>query len=194
MDAVKIGSFAYFACNSCKVLDVKNWAHAKKSEDENGEAYYELVKWPTDHVCAPGASYHLVKSFRDKCHDAVSQDPAKSIPQIYKDIKEEICRDLTDDEKKSFLDEIPELHSMRPQLYSHRKKFVPVVDPNPCDLCGQTFLSVSALKIHEAAKHNIRPTKEKPICDVCGKIFTRSDHLNSHIAKVHLKNIKLTTF
>ena len=175
-------------------LDVKNYAHTKYFEDKNGEAYYELIKWPTDHVCDPAVSNHLVKEFKDKCYDAVSQDPAKSIPQIYKDIKEEICRDLADDDKKSFLDEIPELYSMRAQLYSHRKKFVPVVDPNPCDLCGQTFNSVSALKIHEAGKHNIRPLKEKPICDVCGKIFTRSDHLNSHIAKVHLKNVKLTTF
>ena len=148
-----------------------------------------LLNGPQLHVCDPAVSNHLVKEFKDKCYDAVSQDPAKSIPQIYKDIKEEICRDLADDDKKSFLDEIPELYSMRAQLYSHRKKFVPVVDPNPCDLCGQTFNSVSALKIHEAGKHNIRPLKEKPICDVCGKIFTRPDHLKSHIAKVHLKNV-----
>ena len=181
MDAVKIGSLAYFACNTCKVLDVKNWAHAKKSEDENGEAYYELIKWPTDHVCAPGASYHLVKSFRDKCHDAVSQDPAKSIPQIYKDIKEEICRDLTDDERKSFLDEIPEFHSLKPNLYIHRRKFIQKTD-HPCDRCGQIFFSVNALKIHEATKHNLRADKKKPMCDICGKIFKRSDHLNRHLA------------
>ena len=180
---------AYFVCNTCGQLDIQNTAYATKYEDSNGQAYYELTKWPIEHACAPGVTNHLIKDFKDKCYDAVSQDPSKPIPQIYKDIKEEMFSSLTEDEKKCFLDEMPSIHSIKPQLYKHRSKFIPKTDPNPCDLCGQTFLSVSALKIHEAAKHNLRAPKMKPMCDICGKIFKRSDHLNRHISVHHLKSI-----
>jgi hypothetical protein len=186
-DARSVGSAAYFVCTTCGQLDVQNTARATKYEDENGAAYYELTKWPIEHACAPGGAYHLVKDFRDKCYDAVAQDPTKSISQLYKDIREEMCSSLTDDEKKSFLDEIPELNSIKPQLYNHRRKFIPKTD-HPCDLCGQTFISVNAVKIHEAAKHNMRAPKKTPMCDICGKIFKRSDHLNRHIATIHTKS------
>jgi hypothetical protein len=106
-DARSIGSAAYFVCNTCGQLDIQNTAHATKYEDENGEAYYELIKWPTEHACNPGVTNHLVKDFRDKCYDAVAQDPTRPISHLYKDIREKMCSDLTDDEKKSFLDEIP---------------------------------------------------------------------------------------
>ena len=180
-DARTIGSAAYFVCNTCGQLDIQNTAHATKYEDENGEAYYELIKWPTEHACSPGVTNHLVKDFRDKCYDAVAQDPTRPISHIYKDIREEMCSSLTDDEKKSFLDEIPEFHSLKPNLYIHRRKFIQKTD-HPCDRCGQIFFSVNALKIHEATKHNLRADKKKPMCDICGKIFKRSDHLNRHLA------------
>jgi hypothetical protein len=169
-------------------LDVKNYAHAKYFEDKNGEAYYELIKWPIEHACTPGVTNHLVKDFRGQCYDAVAQDPTKSISELYKDIKEEMCSSLTDDEKKCFLDEIPEFHSIKANLYIHRRKFIPKTD-HSCDLCGQTFISVNGLKVHEAAKHNIRAPKMKPMCDICGKIFKRSDHMKRHIATAHRKSV-----
>ena len=94
-----------------------------------------------------------------------------------------MCSDLTDDEKKSFLDEIPKLISISAGLYNHRRNFIPKVD-HPCDICEQTFCSISALKIHRAAKHNIREPRKKPMCDICGKTF-KAVHLNRHMAKVH---------
>ena len=187
-DARMIGTTAYFSCNTCEQLDVQNTARAIKYEDKNGEAYYELLKWPIEHACKPGVTHHLVKDFRDKCYDAVSQDPTRSISQLYKDIREEMCSNLTDDEKKSFLEEMPELHSIKSQLYNHRKKFITKAD-HPCDLCGQTFISVNALKIHEAAKHNLRAPKKKPMCDICGKSY-KSGHLNRHIATVHPESVQ----
>ena len=163
-------------------MDIKNTAFATKYEDENGEVYYELIKWPIEHACSPGVTHHLVKDFRHKCYVAVSQDPTRSISQLYKDIREEMCSNLPDDEKKSFLEEMPDLHSIKPQLYKHRRKFIPKAD-YPCDLCGQNFISTNALKIHEAAKHNLRAPK-KPMCDICGKSY-KAAHLNRHIATVH---------
>ena len=182
-DAKSIGKVAYFACNTCEQLDTQNTAFAMKYEDENGEPYYELIKAPIEHACNPGVTHHLVKVFRDKCYDAVAKDPTRPISHLYKDIREKMCSDLTDDEKKSFLDEIPKLISISAGLYNHRRNFIPKVD-HPCDICEQTFCSISALKIHRAAKHNIREPRKKPMCDICGKTF-KAVHLNRHMAKVH---------
>ena len=77
-NAREIGGLSLFTCNTCMRLDVKNYAHCKYFEDKNGEAYYELIKWPTDHVCDPAVSNHLVKEFKDKCYDAVSENPGKT--------------------------------------------------------------------------------------------------------------------
>ena len=103
--------------------DVKNTAHAVKYE--NGETCYELVHWPVDHDCAPSATSHLKNIFRDRCFTAVENDPTKSVFQIYKEIRTELGQNLEPDDKISFLCEIPKLHSIRVQLYNHRRNFIP---------------------------------------------------------------------
>ena len=124
-DAKEIGKRAYFECNSCDKLDEKTSAHAIKHEDENGEIFYELVSWPRNHECAPSATSHLARIFRDRCYAAVAADPMKPIFQIYKDLRTDIGRELTDEERKSFNCEIQELYSLKVQLYKHRRKFIP---------------------------------------------------------------------
>ena len=62
---------------------------------------------------------------RDRCYAAVAADPMKPIFQIYKDLRTDIGRELTDEERKSFNCEIQELYSLKVQLYKHRRKFIP---------------------------------------------------------------------
>ena len=90
----------------------------------NGE-YHELVQWPNDHDCAPSATSYLARIFVERCYNAVEFDPTKSIFQIYKDVRADLGKDLTEDEKISFLCEIPRLHSIKVQLYKHRRNFIP---------------------------------------------------------------------
>ena len=52
-----------------------------KYENENDKAWYELVHWPLDHDCAPSATSHLARIFRERCFNAVESDPTKSIFQ-----------------------------------------------------------------------------------------------------------------
>ena len=112
-----IGKKAIFECISCAKNDVKNYAHAIKYDDLNGEEYHELVHWPNDHDCAPSATSHLARIFTKKCYDAVETDPTKSVFLIYKDVRAEMGNDLTPEEKIAFLCEIPRLHSIKAALY-----------------------------------------------------------------------------
>ena len=109
---------------------MRNCAHAIKHENEYDEAWYELVQWPIEHDCAPSATSHLARIFTERCYSAVEADPTKSIFQIYKDIRAEMGQELTSDEKISFLSEIPRLHSIKVQLYKHRRKFIPTAPQN----------------------------------------------------------------
>ena len=111
-----IGKKEIFECISCAKNDVKNYAHAIKYDDLNGEEYHELVHWPNDHDCAPSATSHLARIFTKQCYDAVETDPTKSVFQIYKDVRAEIGNDLTPEEKIVFLCEIPRLHAINGQL------------------------------------------------------------------------------
>ena len=127
--ALNIGKKATFECVSCAKNDVKTYAYAIKHENENGE-YHELVQWPNDHDCAPSATSYLARIFVERCYNAVEFDPTKSIFQIYKDVRADLGKDLTEDEKISFLCEIPRLHSIKVQLYKHRRNFIPKAPQN----------------------------------------------------------------
>ena len=125
-----IGKKAYFECLSCAKLDVKTSAHAIAHENENGEEWHELVFWPIDHDCAPSATSHLARIFTDRCYAAVESDPTKSVFQIWKDIRTDMGKELTPENRTSFLGEIPKLHSIRGHLYNHRRKFIPKAPQN----------------------------------------------------------------
>ena len=132
-----IGKKAIFECISCAKNDVKNYAHAIKYDDLNGEEYHELVHWPNDHDCAPSATSHLARIFTKRCYDAVETDPTKSVFLIYKDVRAEMGNDLTPEEKIAFLCEIPRLHSIKAALYKRRRKFIPTA---PQDFVSKYYM------------------------------------------------------
>ena len=132
-----IGKKAIFECISCAKNDVKNYAHAIKYDDLNGEEYHELVHWPNDHDCAPSATSHLARIFTKRCYDAVETDPTKSVFLIYKDVRAEMGSDLTPEEKIAFLCEIPRLHSIKVALYNRRRKFIPTA---PKDFVSKYYM------------------------------------------------------
>ena len=72
----------------------------------------------------------MARIFTDRCYAAVAADPTKSVFQIWKDIRTDMGQHLTPENRESFLSEIPRLHSIRTQLYNHRRKFIPRAPQN----------------------------------------------------------------
>ena len=49
----------------------------------------------------------LIREFLDNLYQEVKKDPTKAIPTIYEEIRRKISKDLDQDQKISFLQEIP---------------------------------------------------------------------------------------
>ena len=99
------------------------------------------IFWTISTKKTPGifTSRGLARIFRDRCYSAVEADPIKSIFQIYKDIRTEMGKELTPDERKSFNSEIQGLYSIKAQLYMLRRKFIPKAP--------QTFVSYIFIRV-----------------------------------------------
>ena len=66
-----------------------------------------------------------MREFSRRCYDAVSANPTRAIGEIYKEIRTLMTANLNSDEKILFLEDIPDIESLRPQLYNHRRNFIP---------------------------------------------------------------------
>ena len=61
-----------------------------------------------------------------------------------------------------------------------------VTPSHVCHDCGDTFKNTDGLRRHFLVKH--APASELPIaCPQCDQRFARGDHLDAHLARVHLK-------
>ena len=78
-----------------------------------------------EHICAPSPVQHLVKIFSERCYAAVEENPMREIGDIYKSIRLEMTANMTEDEMKLFFEDIPDKLSIAPQLYEHRRLFIP---------------------------------------------------------------------
>ena len=67
----------------------------------------------------------MVREFSRRCYDAVSANPTREIGGIYKEIRTIMTASLTPDEIILFLEDIPDIESIRPQLYNHRRNYIP---------------------------------------------------------------------
>ena len=65
----------------------------------------------------------------------------KAVGAIYKQIRSDMTRDMTNEERILFLEDIPDIQSLRPQLYNHRRHFIP---RRPADFVSiQIFFELS---------------------------------------------------
>ena len=87
--------------------------------------YFILQPSIHQHKCAPSPVQHLVREFSKRCYDEVAKNPTRAIGDIYKEIRCDMTSRMTSDEKKLFLEDISDIQSIRPQLYNHRRNFIP---------------------------------------------------------------------
>ena len=124
----KVGSACLFTCNGCEKLGYRGISAScvKVSEDLNGKCEYELTRIPKSHKCVPSSTSHLKKKFTKALYNGVANDPLKPVGKIYEELRSRFTSELdNEDEKMLFLNDIPTLKSINPDLYKHRKLFIP---------------------------------------------------------------------
>ena len=87
--AKEVGDTHYFTCNYCANSD-GNEAKAtaiREEDSENGSPNFTLETWPLSaeaHSCVPPNYQHLIRSFRQLCYEAVTNDPTKKAVRTFK--------------------------------------------------------------------------------------------------------------
>ena len=123
----KVGSACLFTCNGCEKLGYRGISAScvKVSEDFNGKCEYELTRIPKSHKCVPSSTSHLKKKFTKALYNGVANDPLKPVGKIYEELRSRFTSELdNEDEKMLFLNDIPTLKTINPDLYKHRKLFI----------------------------------------------------------------------
>ena len=124
----KVGNTALFTCNSCEKLGYRGVSASavKTSEDNDGKCEYELTRIPKEHKCVPSSTTHLKKEFTKALYDEVAKNPLKSIGKIYEETRTRFASQLeNENEKLTFLQDIPSFRSVNSDLYKHRQSFIP---------------------------------------------------------------------
>ena len=124
----KVGNTALFTCNLCEKLGYRGVSASavKTSEDNDGQCEYELTRIPKDHKCVPSSTTHLKKEFTKALYDEVAKNPLKSIGKIYEETRTRSTSQIeNENEKLTFLQDIPSFRSVNPDLYRHRQSFIP---------------------------------------------------------------------
>jgi hypothetical protein len=132
-DSHKDGGRVTFVCNGCKV-----YAHATKHIKENGEVSFTLLDIPKNHICSPSPVRHLIARFKRQLKDAIAKEPTKSINEIYSNLRDEFSRNMTEDTKIAFIQDIPSFEKCNPNLYTFRKCFIPNAPKYQSDLDTNT--------------------------------------------------------
>ena len=74
----------------------------------------------------PNSTIHLKKEFTKALYDEVAKNPLKSIGKIYEETRTRFASQLeNENEKLTFLQDIPSFRSVNPDLYKHRQSFIP---------------------------------------------------------------------
>ena len=81
-----------FTCNGCETSVPKRYLSAFARVKEDGS--YELAEWPRleDHCCWADGNRALIRKARNEMFEKVSQDPSRSIVQIYEEVRQSCVR------------------------------------------------------------------------------------------------------
>ena len=117
----------FFACTSCESLKRYLHAQALKEIHEDGSETYTLLSAPhsSKHVCAISTTAILTKQFRRELYQEIALNPIKPLPTIYEEVRNDMCKDLSHDERVAFLQDIPTYSDVQANLYVYRKEFIP---------------------------------------------------------------------
>ena len=76
----------FFSCNGCETQASKHLSAIAKIKEDGS---YELIEWPRlkDHSCWADGSQALVQKAKRAMFFEVSQDPSRSVNQIYKEVR-----------------------------------------------------------------------------------------------------------
>ena len=79
---------------------------------------YELVEWPrlNDHSCWADGNQALIRKARNEMFEKVSQDPSRSINQIYEEVRNSITQNMESQEKLLFLSAISTFRDIQSSL------------------------------------------------------------------------------
>ena len=74
----------------------------------------------------PSSTTHLKKEFTKALYDEVAKNPLKSIGKIYEETRTRSTSQIeNENEKLTFLQDIPSFRSVNADLYKHRQSFIP---------------------------------------------------------------------
>ena len=102
-------------------------ASALKIADNDDAKDFELSAWPSsnDHECVPPPVLPLKQKFIDTMYSRVKENPTQSIGSLYKDVRREFSKNLSEEQKNAFFSIIPTQASISANLYAYKREFIP---------------------------------------------------------------------
>ena len=122
-----VNGSVFFSCNTCETsYNTHLSAIAKIKED----GAYELIKWPSskDHACWSDGNQALIRQARTEMFTKITENPSRSILQIYEEVRNSITQSMDSQEKVLFLSVFPTFRQIQSSLYKKRRELIP---PNP---------------------------------------------------------------
>ena len=124
--AAGIGKNGKFICNGCKKLGAQTGALAKLISETNSPDDYELISCDTKHGCTPPSVLPLKKKFMSRLYEEVQRcKGSKPIGKIYTEIRDDLSKGLSPDDKKQFIRIIPSQASCNANLSAYKNEFIP---------------------------------------------------------------------
>ena len=105
-----VNGSVFFSCNTCETsYNTHLSAIAKIKED----GAYELIEWPRsrDHACWSDGNQALIRQARTEMFTKITENPSRSILQIYEEVRNSITQSMDSQEKVLFLSVFPNSNS-----------------------------------------------------------------------------------
>ena len=158
-----------FTCNGCEADGKYVSALANVENDK-----YQLIEAPPidDHACWASGHQPAIKMASNLMHQMVREDPTRSVPQIYEQVREQFTVGMDNTTKMSFLSQFPLYRNMSANLYKTRREVIPS-DPKE-----MTDLDVNLEWFHYSQNEMV--VKGDQVLDDGKRIllFSSNDHLD----------------
>ena len=111
-----------FTCNSCEAEGKVVSALATFENDE-----YQLTDAPSldDHSCWATGHKPAIKKASALMYQMVREDPTRSVPKIWEEVRNKFAEGMDKSTKISFLQEFSKFRNMAANLYKTRREVIP---------------------------------------------------------------------